>query len=192
MRFSHAMQCKMATLRGALRMAILHCIAWEKSHIARGRLRRLGLTNECALGPQGKHICWHSHPNFLAIPIIEFGRSETGEPQAFNLICLMQSFGARDQEQLETEVKNRQKVSRQILTFFEQGKTCQRKCRTILGSNSSRSSQALGHYPRKPLEIPRTPAGPRRNPAEPSERPRRALGETPPEPSERQIGELGW
>ena len=33
----------------------------------------------------------------------------------------------------------------------------------------------------------KTPAEPRRDPAEPSERPRRALGETPAEPSERQI-----
>ena len=54
-------------------------------------------------------------------------------------------------------------------------------------SNSSGGSQAWGHYPRKPRKIPRTPAEPRRDPAEPSERPRRALAETPAEPSERQI-----
>ena len=56
-----------------------------------------------------------------------------------------------------------------------------------LNSNSSGGSQAWGHYPRKPRKIPRTPAEPRRDPAEPSERPRRALAETPAEPSERQI-----
>ena len=49
--------------------------------------------------------------------------------------------------------------------------------------NSSRGSQAQGHS-RKTSE---NPADPRRDPAEPSERPRRALSETPAEPSERQI-----
>ena len=41
--------------------------------------------------------------------------------------------------------------------------------------------------PEKPQKILRTPAEPRRDPAEPSQRPRRALRETPAEPSERQI-----
>ena len=41
--------------------------------------------------------------------------------------------------------------------------------------------------PGNPRKIPRTPPEPRRDPAEPPQRPRRALGETPAEPSERQI-----
>ena len=45
----------------------------------------------------------------------------------------------------------------------------------------------IGHYPRKTSENPATPAEPCRDLAEPSERPRRALWETPAEPSERQI-----
>ena len=41
--------------------------------------------------------------------------------------------------------------------------------------------------PEKPRKIPQAPAEPRRTPGEPPERPRRALWETPGEPSKRQI-----
>ena len=51
MRFFPSDTGKKATLRGALQNGHIPCIAWEKSHLARGR--RLGLTNWCALGPEG-------------------------------------------------------------------------------------------------------------------------------------------
>ena len=54
-------------------------------------------------------------------------------------------------------------------------------------SDSSRGSQAKGHCPRKTSENPTDPRRTPQSTAEPSERPRRALGETLAEPFERQI-----
>ena len=59
MRFFPSDTGKMATLRGGASkwpFSLLNFLAWEKSHVARGR--RLGLTNYCALGPQGTILFW--------------------------------------------------------------------------------------------------------------------------------------
>ena len=53
MRFSHAIQGRWPFSGDLLQNGHFPCIAWEKSHIARGR--KSGLTNWCALGPQ---VCW--------------------------------------------------------------------------------------------------------------------------------------